>query len=191
MEICGKIVKDMLADCENPPKGGMEQQVILMNRSDLDEVVKTSSTNDGTHSASFSLTSGTTGFLVTGYANKQLFTYGWSLNVADDQPDDFTHTLSLRLFNCSEDTNSFVNGLALGADIVAVVKSKAGCYEILGLDGGLKITEASKNSNENKAATVFVLSSSGTDTEPKTPYIYFDTDSDTTSANFENKFAAA
>ena len=190
---CGKILGDILKDCNDVLKGGIEQGIVLINRSDIDYAnsVVDSDITAGTHKiTTLQLKTGTTGYLIEGIGGKQIFTAGYTANVADDQPDDFTHSVSLRLFNCSEASASFMNNLAAGADLAAVVRHKNGCYSVYGWDAGLKISEATLNSNENKGAAVFTLSSSSTDTEPKVPYIYFDTDDATSESNFVLKFAA-
>ncbi len=191
---CGKIISDFLVGCADVIKGGIEQSIVLINRTDIDKSASVVDTDvlTGKHTiTSLVLNTGTTGYVIEGIGNKQIFSAGYTLNNADDQPNDFTHTLALRLFNCTEASAALVNSLALGADLVAVVKNKSGCFEILGYDGGLKVSEASKNSAENKGSVVFTLSSSANDTEPYVPYQYLDTDTATTQAAYDNKFAAA
>ena len=190
---CGKIIADILYDCNKPPKGGIEQGIVLINRSDIDKAltVVDSDVATGKHSiTSLVLKTGATGYLIEGIQSKQIFMAGYTINVADDQPDDFTHTINVRLFNCNEQSSSIVNNLAVGADLVAVARHKNGCIEVYGFDGGLKVSEGARSSSENRGSTTLTLSSVGVDTESKTPYIYNAGDDATNLANFNAKFSA-
>jgi len=189
---CGKILADILFDCNTPPKGGIEQTIVLINREDINKAGSTidSDVATGKHTiTSLALNTGATGYNITGLPGKQIFTTSVTPNVAEDQPDDFTHAVNIRLFNCNETSASLMNNLAVGADLVAVVRNKSGCIEVFGWDAGLKLSEGSRNSNENRGSWLVTLSSTGTDTEPKTPYIFFNTDEATSIARFEAKFA--
>lgn len=190
---CGKILSDLMYDCSKPPITGIEQRIVLINRADIDKTATTidSDNTTGKHViTNLALNTGATGYLITGINSKQIFTSGWNINVAEDQPDDFTHMVTIRLFNCDEASASFVNNLASGADLVAVVLKKNGCIEVYGYNSGLKISEGTNNSNENKGTSVITLSSLGVDTEPKVPYLYLDTDEATSLDKFNAKFSA-
>lgn len=190
---CGRVIGDFSVACGQAIKGGVEQYFVVINRSDIDyanSVVNSDSTT-GSHSISnIALVTGATGYRIEGIGNKQIFTTGYNQNTADDQPNDFTHTATMRLFGCSEAEDAFVNGLALGADLVVVAKQKSGCYKVYGWHAGLKATEITQNSNENKGTHVITLASEGEDTEPFVPYTYFNTDEATTDADVASKFAA-
>ena len=187
---CSKIIEDVLYECDNPPVAGIKQKVVLINKSDILEVVKDNDPSTGKHRATITLKEGKTGYFITGPEGSKIFTAGYTPNVADDQPTDFTQTVAVRVLNHGEKANILMNSLSQSGNVVAIVSKEQGYYEIYGLDAGLKLTEGGSNSNENKGALSITLASKGIDTEPKTPYIYFDTDEATTEANFENKLSA-
>lgn len=200
MAICGKIFSEQSFDCDSKPTGGIEQTIILINREDINlsttVLDRTLTDSSGTHKiTTLELASGTTGYEFTSIRSKRLFSAGANININDDGPNDWTHTLNTRVFNLCEESLVFLKGLGEGAEVVAVVQTNdkgtnsACAFQVYGFDKGLKLLEATYNSNENKGTVPVVLASQEPDLEPYPPMLYLDTDYATSLAAFENKFA--
>ena len=199
MAICGKIFSEQSFDCDLKPTGGLDQTIILINKDDIDltssVVDRTLTDTAGTHKVTtLQLQSGKTGFEFTSIRSKRLFSAGASININDDSPNDWTHTINTRVFNLCEESLVFLKALGEGAELVAIVQSNdkglanACAFQVYGWDKGLKLTEATFDSNENKGTIPLVLSSQEPDLEPYPPMLYLDTDYATTLAAFGNKF---
>ncbi len=200
MAICGKIFSEQSWDCDNKPTGGIDQEIILINKSDINLTTtvldRTLTDSAGTHKVTtLELKSGATGYSFSSIRSKRLFSVGASININDDGPNDWTHTLNTRVFNLCEESLVFLKGLGEGAEVVAVVQTNdkgtdsACAFQVYGFDKGLKLTEATYNSNENKGTIPLVLASAAPDFEPYPPMLYLDTDYATTLAAFEAKFS--
>jgi len=202
MATCGNIFANLSISCTDKPTGGLEQQIVLINRADIDltasVVDSTLSSSAGTHKVtSLVCKAGKTGYEISSYNDKRLLLAAFNLNRNEDGPNDYTHSINIRAFDLSEETLVFLKGLGEGAEVVAVIQYNdkgalsANAFGVYGFSKGLKVGEMAYNSNENKGMTMITLASQEPDLEPFPPMLYFDTDYATGLAAFENKFATA
>lgn len=200
--ICGKIINGQLYNCDIAVVGGLEQEVVLINRADIDLINTvvdrtTGIANPCTHKVThLQLKSGATGYLVTGLSDKKHIGATAKFNRNEDSRNDYEHGLNFKVYDLEETTMCFLKSLGAGADLVAVVKTKdlrttslgQTQYKIYGFDAGLKLTELNLTTLEGKGATPVVLASAD-DFEPHLPMLLIDTDLPTTETAFNNLFA--
>lgn len=191
----GNITDDILLDCVNLPIAGLEVNMIIVNRKDVDLTATTFDVNNRLLCTNFQLKSEKTGFLVEGI--KQSNSKNYALVLKENLPDKFSHAISGTVFNPSVENKLQVAQLALGATYVAIVQQKwkgadnKDAFEILGFNVGLKLTEATNNSGENDNTIVLTLASEDGFEEPTLPLNLLMTDYATTEVVFGNKFIQA
>lgn len=190
--ICGKVISDFLFDCNDTLSPGIEQEIYIGNRCDINQSTLTIASDlaTGTHSiTTLEMETGTKLFRVQGVPGKNIFTAGYTMNDNDDSANDWVHSLNLRAFNLNEASLSYLNNLASGADLFAIVPTKndfgVDAFKVFGLDAGLKAVTIEYASQDNKGATIYTLSSRDPDFEYRAPYIYKLTDYAATKANIE------
>lgn len=141
------------------------------------------------------LNSGAQGYLIQGVQGKNIFTAGHTININEDAPDDFSHTISLRAYNLTEENLVYVRNLGRGADLVAITLDRTNAsdedkYKVYGLDFGLKVGELAQNTAENRGAIVYTLTSRAPDFESFPPYKLLISDIASTDALYNAKFAS-
>ncbi len=192
----GLITEDILVDCENPLVGGLEADVLLFNRSQIDFTAITFDANNKILCNSFGLLpNDNVGFILRGV--KQVNNTSAELVKKENGPDKKKH-----IFNGFILTPSAANKLQLeimseGGDIVAMVHKKwkgannAEAFEIYGLNSGLQLQTVTYSSTENDGAIGFQLANPDGYEEPKLPLTFLDTDYATSLTLFNNKFISA
>ena len=193
--LCGNIANGIAFDCNKVVLGGVEQDWVLLNHDDIDRDASVTDRTGTTHKIThLQLKSGMTGYLIKGIPAKKNMGWTSSLNQNDDDPDDFTHGVNMRVYELTEEVMAWLNSLGKGANVVAVFKNRdlgingKDKYTVVGYDMGLKISEMNLSSIDNKASTPIVLTSRY-DNEPSLPLKYFDTDLATSDTAFEALFA--
>ena len=189
------ITGDLLFDCDNRDLQGIETNLVLLNRNDIDFAT---STVDGTNPKiidSLVLKSGKIGYTLQGI--KQLNSFLAEVVPNDQGLNRWRHNLNARVFNLTAAARQQIDLIADGANLVAVLEKKwkgaaqAHAFIVLGWGTGLEIAEGSENSNENDGSFVMRLASSELALEGEGPKNYLDTDYATSSTAFGNKFEAA
>lgn len=191
----GLLTTDILFDCDNAPIGGIEVDVLLFNREDLDI---TAVTFDGANKllmTNFQLLSGKTGYKVQGI--KQVMGASSELVKKETSSDAWKHTFNGILLNFSAANKLELQSMAEGASLVAMVELKwkgannEDAFQVLGYKSGLELNESVWNTKENDGTASFILSSVDGFEEPKQIYTLLETDYATTKAAFDLKFAQA
>ncbi|QYJ68935.1 hypothetical protein [Flavobacterium litorale] len=191
----GNLTADILFDCANAPIGGIEQNIVLINKDDIDV---STTTIDGTNRilvTNLQLKPGTTGYILEGV--KQSNGKAWELVKKENAPDKFKHTFSGVVFNPSAANKQQADELSKGAKYIAVVEQvwkgedSVDAFEVLGLKSGLELLTMTNNSKENDNMIVFELSSADGFEETTMPKTLLETDYATTKTAFDNKFAQA
>lgn len=182
------LAQDIAPDCENPQVGGMENLAILINRADVDfatlvkdptnaAIVKTLAIKVGKQGYSVLQTGATpfsgtqTAFTAGTYRNK--FTKDLQFLIPDHSPDI-----------CKNVVDNLANGV-----FVAVVQNKykgadgKAKYEIYGLEGGLRMTEAPRDANSADTDGGWLVKMQ--EVAPSSGIFLWDTDEATTDAAFE------
>lgn len=187
------LTADILFDCANAPIGGIEQNVILINKDDIDVVNTTTDATNRVLVTNLQLKAGKTGHLLSGV--KQSNGKAWELVKKENAPDKFKHTFSGVIFNPSAANKQQADGLSKGAKYVAVIEqvwkgvNSEDAFEILGLTSGLELMTMTNNSKENDNMIMFELSSSDGYEETTMPRTLLDVSYTATKTAFTNKFS--
>lgn len=184
---CSKLTTGLIgAECGTTVTAGLEDDVILMNFNEVDKAAST--ITDNVISEIVMRKSGDTsykGFVFTSFGRSYddsgaTFTRGTYRNT-------FVHTLMMRIFTKNEASKKFVNELAEGARLIAIVKNKeAGPagevkYEAYGWDNGMTLAELAYTA-QMADGVVYPLNVGSEDgaQEGSLPKSVFDTDLTTT-----------
>jgi len=192
IDCTGSLTADMLFDCANAPVGGIEQNVILINKDDIDVVSTVTDANNEVLVTTLQLKAGKTGYKLTGV--KQSNGKAWEVVKKENAPDKYKHTFTGVIFNPSAENKQQAAALAKGAKYVAVVEQvwkgedNKDAFEILGLKSGLEIATMTNNSKENDNMIMFELSSADGFEEPTMPQNLLDVTYAATKTLFNNKF---
>ena len=188
------LVADILKDCDNLPMAGLEVNILLFNRSEVD---LTGTTFDATNDlllTNFLLQAGHTGYLLEGI--KQSNNAMQEL-VPKDYSNSWKHTFAGVLLNPTVANRKSLEAILSGGKYIAIVERlwkgplDADAFVVLGFNSGLVASSDTWNANENDGVEIFELSSLDSFEEPKPYYTLLETDYATTKAAFDNKFAVA
>ena len=190
-----KLSGNILKDCDNKPKGGLEVNAVLINFEDID---KTASTLDATNDliiTNLATASGTTGYFLEGI--KQTNGIAVELVIKEDSFDAFTHTFSGVILAPSAANKKAAAEIVSGGRYVVVVEKKwkgedgADAFEVLGWDSGLYASVLTYNSKESDGVIKFELASQEGYEEPEISRNLLETDYATTKIAFDAAFATA
>ncbi|KGO78709.1 hypothetical protein [Flavobacterium beibuense] len=195
IDCTGNLTADIVFDCANAPVAGIEQNVVLIKKEDIDYINTATSTDSRVVIDNLQLKAGTTGYLLTGV--KQSNGKAWELVKKENAPDKFKHTFSGVIFNPTASNKEQANQLAMGAKYVVVIEqvwkgeANKDAFEILGLTSGLELSTMTNNSKENDNMIMFELASVDGYEEVTMPQTLLDVDYAATKTAFNNKFAQA
>lgn len=187
----GILTNNFLFDCDNKPSAGLETNVVIINRADVNY---TSSVQTAASITNLALNSGAKkGVKLEGV--KQINLFNSELVTADDSYDKFKHSFSGRLHQLTATVRADIDKMS-GSDrgFVVVVEKKwkgatsASAFIVLGWKNGLFLSEGVENSNEADGGFNFTLSSRDISLEPENPKILLVTDYATTKTAFDNLF---
>lgn len=195
VDCTGNLTADILFDCSNAPVGGIEQNVILIAKDDIDVVNTTTDATNRVLVTNLQLKPGKTGHLLNGV--KQSNGKAWELVKKENAPDKFKHTFSGVIFNPSAANKQQADGLAKGSKYVVVVEQvwkgsdSKDAFEILGLTSGLELMSMTNSSKKNDNMILFELASSDGFEETTMPRTLLDVNYAATKTAFNNKFLQA
>ena len=193
--ICGILDADFVLSCDDKAQGGLENDVLLINRSDVDYSAITYDAGNKTIVTNFQLKSGKTGYLLQGV--KQVNSTAYELVKQEFSFDTFKHTFNGVVLTPSSANKEQAEKLASGGKYVVIVNRKykgasnADAFEIYGLESGLELETMTYNSKENNGVISFALSSAEGEDETSLPKTLLETDYATTLTAFEAKFVQA
>lgn len=195
MEECEEdLAGDILRSCNDNNVGGIETDVLLFNKKDIDETQTTFDATNGMIVTNFKLKAGKTGYLFQGV--KQVNSVRSELVVKETSENKWKHAFLGNIPNSSAVNKKRLSEIDK-SDIVAMVQTKfkgtdnKDAFQLFGYHVGMNLGESVYASNENDGAiTINVASLDGYE-EPKPPYTVLNTDYETTLTNFNNKFATA
>lgn len=191
----GLLTNDILFDCDNAPKGGIEVDVLLINREDIDLSAVTFDGANKLLMTNLQLLSSKTGYLIQGV--KQVQGASAELVKKETSTDAFKHIFSGVILNFSAANKLQLQSMAEGGSLVAVIElkwkgaSNADAFQVLGYEAGLELNTMTWNTNENDGTVQIELSSVDGFEEPKMVLTLLETDYATTKAAFDAKFAQA
>ncbi|KGO91753.1 hypothetical protein [Flavobacterium subsaxonicum] len=177
MDCTGKLTANITFDCLNAPIGGIEQNIVLINKDDIDVTATTVSALNRLQVTGIQLKPGTSGYRLSGI--KQANGKAWELVKKENAPDKFKHTFSGVIFSPSLENKEQADKLSQGAKYVVVVEQvwkgegNADAFEVLGLNSGLELTTMTNSSKENDNMIMFELSSADGFEETTMPKTYY------------------
>ena len=194
MDCTNLITAGFTIDCDALPIGGLESDIVLINRADVDVDAVTFDASNRIKMTNLQLKSGKTGYGVAGVkqSNGKLY----SLVVKENTYDKFTHGIRFTIFNPSAALKLQLQNM-VGGSFVAVVNQKwkgvdnVDAFEVLGYDAGLKLSVVTNDSNANDNSILVELASEANFEERNVPYTLLETDYATTLTAFGNKFIEA
>ncbi len=196
VDCTGHLTADIIFDCANAPVGGIEQNVVLINKDDIN-ISATTVSPDGLKVTNLQLKAGTalnpiTGYRLTGV--KQSNGKAWELVKKENAPDKFKHTFSGVIFNPSLLNKIQADKLSKGGKYVVVIEQvwkgtdNEDAFEVLGYSSGLELTTMTNSSKENDNMIMFELASADGFEETSMPKTLLHTDYDATKTVFDAKF---
>jgi hypothetical protein len=190
-----KLTADIIKDCDNIAKAGLEVNAVLINFDDID---KTASTLDVTNDliiTNLATKSGTSGYSLEGI--KQSNGISFELVKREDTTDGYKHTFAGVILTPSAANKKLIDAVASGGRYVVVVEKKfkganqADAFEVLGWASGLEISTVVYNSKEAGGAIKFELSTVDGEEEDRITRNNLETDYATTKTAFDSKYATA
>lgn len=169
----GYLTNDILFECGTAPIGGIEQNVLIVNKSDIVPTSIQYQTGNKLVVTGLELVEGASVCKLQGI--KQANGKAWELVKKENAPDKFKHTFSGVIFNPSAENKQSAAILAEGAKYVIVVEQmwkgeeSKDAFEILGLSSGLELSTMTNNSKENDNMIMFELTSVDGFEEPTPP----------------------
>ena len=191
----GLITADILADCANGSFQGLETNIVLINREQIDFSSITYNGANELLATAFNLLSGNTGYCLEGV--KQVNSTAFELVKKETSLDKFKHIFNGVILTVSVENKVQLQNMSKGDKYVAIVEKKwkgdsnEDAFDIYGLEVGLELNVTTYNSNENDGTVAFELSSADGFEEPKLPLNLLITDYATTKTAFDNKFIEA
>lgn len=178
--------------CNNKPIKGIENNVLIINKNDIDYA--TSILNlDQTIITRLALKTGKRGYRVEGIKN--IFGGSSKPVIEDTSVNGHTHSINIRLFKTDAASFKQINSMVDGGQFVAIVETKwkgeagAAAFEVLGYDVGLEISADSEGRvyAENDGAYLITLATPKGYKEPKVGYKWLETNYQTTKTLFDAK----
>lgn len=186
-----KLSADILKDCNNAPVAGLEVDILLVNREDVDQAALTYDGVNDLICTNFQLVSGSVGYLLEGIKQSN----GASSElVVKDFTNGYRHLMSGVMLAPSAANMRALEQIMDGGSYVAIIERKwkgianADAFLILGLDSGLVASSSTWNSKENSGIELFELASEEEYEEPRKPRVLLETDYATTKTAFDAKF---
>jgi hypothetical protein len=177
IDCTGHLTADITFNCANAPVGGIEQNVVLINKDDVDLTATTVSADNRLQVTQIQLKPGKTGYKLTGV--KQSNGKAWELVKKENAPDKFKHTFSGVVFNPSLANKIQADNLSKGGKYLAVIEQvwkgsgNADAFEVLGYNSGLELVTMTNSSKENDNMIMFELASADGFEETTMPKTYY------------------
>ena len=174
-----KLTSDFLLNCTDKPVSGIEVDVLIINREDVDY---TGSVVDSTVNSLITFLTlkesavALTGVMMEGI--KQLNSGLSEVVVSEDSYNKFRHGFNGRVTDMTAEARDQINALANSdSGFVVVIEKKwkgtdsEDAFVVLGWKNGLFLSAGTENTNENDGAFVFTLSSDDISLEPDNPKV--------------------
>ena len=189
------LTDDILNDCEDAMVGGIEVNVLLFNRLDIDKSACTFDAVKQTLMTNFQLKAGKSGFLIEGV--KQVNALKSELVKKENTNNKWKNTFSGVVLNLTTENKDRLLEMSRGANLAAMVELKwkgadsKEAFQLGGFDSGLELSIAAWASNENDGTFSFELSSVEGYEETKPLITVLMGDYNATATAFANKFVEA
>ncbi|MGD2113417.1 MAG: hypothetical protein PVG07_00080 [Acidobacteriota bacterium] len=190
MACANKVTADILFDCADAPKKGIDGgKAVLINWDDID---RAASTVNGSIVTDLVLKSGTSGISISWY--KDLASANSSFAPNTEDVDGFLQNFLCRLATTTAEHAERANELKQGRFVVVYESKYKGvdlddAFKVRGWDCGLKLSEMTENTLENSGSILFTLATEEGDVEQYPYNIFLETDYATSKASFDALFA--
>ena len=167
------------------------QQVVLMNRSDIINVVTSVPTAENpecVYTVAFDLKPGATGYRIAGSEAGSVFKGYFDKSVSDLGYPQFVHHVDIVAMGVGQDTKCFLDS-ASRASLVAAMQI-GDTVEIYGIEAGLSIDDFTFDVGEGGGGSMISLSSLETAPESRLPFVYVSATPDQEVEDFDNLFAS-
>ena len=186
---------DILIDCLNLTKAGIETDVVIIPKKYIDYATSALNADNRILIDDLVLKAGNKGVKLEGV--KQINGYNWEFVPSEETIDRYRHTFTGVIMTPSAANRLSASKLAKGEQYVVVVNKKykglnqADAFLVLGWDTGMYLTAMTENSAEVDSAIQFTLANKDGELEDEMPRILLETDHDTTLTSFNNLFEEA
>jgi hypothetical protein len=177
-----QLTGSILFDCNSAPVAGVNSQIVLINRADVDRAATSfESGYENEVMTNLTLLSGKTSKLLEGYQRSN--NPGFDIVKKENRPDGVTHVLEFVVFQLTKDNKKSLNEFLRGARVIAVVRNiyegpaQKDAFEIYGYATGLEISDGTRRLNADDGVTPITLSSVAGEEEPTMPYTFLVNDS--------------
>lgn len=190
-----ELSEDILIDCLNLSKAGIETDVVIIPKKYIDYAGSTINATNRVLLDELVLLAGNKGVKLEGV--KQINGYNWEFVPSEETIDRYRHTFTGVVMTPSAANRLAASKLAKGEQYVIVVNKKykganqADAFLVLGWDTGMYLTAMTENSKEVDSAIQFTVSNKDGELEDEMPRILLDTDHTTTLTAFNNLFEEA
>ena len=174
LDCTGKITANIVLDCENTPVAGLETNIVIINKDDIDYANCTFDPVITTRQTALKLFAGKVGFSISGV--KQSNQKSSELAPVENMPNKWKHEYVGQIFNNSAENKMQLANLGLGGKYVVVIEqlwkgvANKDAFEVLGYKSGLILTESKNSSIAGDNTWSLKLSSEAKYEEPKPPY---------------------
>ncbi len=172
-----QLTGSILFDCNSAPVAGVNSQIVLINRDDIDRAATTfESGYENEVITNLVLGSGKTAKLLEGYQRSN--NPGFDIVKKENRPDGVSHVLEFVVFQLNKDNKKSLNEFLRGARVVAVVRNiyegaaQKDAFEVYGYATGLEISDGTRRLNADDGVTPITLTSVAGEEEPTIPYTF-------------------
>ena len=192
IDCTGKLTANIDVDCEQLPVGGLETNVVVINKDDIDYTLCTFDADNRLKMTLLKLKPGKAGFRIAGV--KQSNQKSSELVLVENMPNKFKHEFMGVIFNNSVENKLQLANLALGSRYVVVVEQlwkgtlNKDAFEVLGFKTGLVLTESKNGSATADNTWSLKLASEAKYEEPTPPHTLLQINYAATKTAFTNLF---
>lgn len=170
---CGRIASGISRKCSTPLIGGVSDELILLNFSDVINYDENASNPQIIEGINMITSPAAKGYLFEGYKSS----VGPKVSlVPNPYLSSWKHEVLFRIFDNTPETKAIIEGLKDGTFVAIVKNNNQGTngnavYELFGKGVGLELTtgDSDKNDQESQGAWVLTLSTPDNNQEPKLP----------------------
>lgn len=178
---CVKLLNGLDLTCRESTRGKYYQQIVLINRADLDEILIQDNLTQ--HRVGFNLQGSSSGKLFRGNESSSVFSATFSKQEEKGIPL-YSHQVELPIVGTEEAIKVLLKQIDV-ADVFAAIQLKSGLVEIYGFKNGLRCENYTYNAQSETGGTIITLSSKAQEYEP--PFMYYAAGQEDT--HFNNLFA--
>lgn len=189
MECITALSKDLGYKCGTAIVKGVEKDVLLVNRADLDKAGITVNENVIT---TLVLKSEKTAYLMK-YAKDTHISVSTKPVISDDDLNGHEHSIVIVIYGKTKEENAEIDKLVAGGDLVAIVENKdqsgegKHAFDVYGFRNGLVVSEGEGRTNGGYYK--LTMKTPTGQTEPENVLKWLETDYATTKARFDKKLA--